>query len=450
MNRKRIFRTVAMAGLTALSSEPGHAADARHLTLTEAVHLAISQNRAVKIAKLKVVESGQKKADDHADYFPRITNQSNVLHVTELENITLPAGAFGIAAGAFIPPRSISIGQGQNTLVSSGTQITQPLTQLIRIHAANRIAEAEVAASRDDLRKIENDVALQAHALYYGILITRLEKEAAEQQRAYAGEHLHESEEEVRNGSALNVSAIQGRAALLESQQSLLTADLRLSDLTTELNDLLGLPLDTKLDLDPAVPTSFNLGPREEYVQSAWSEKPEILAAEEAVKKARAGVAAAKSAYIPDITAFARQSYQNGVPFLVHNFGTFGLNLSYDLFDFGKRRAAVREREAQLAQAEENLTRLKEQAVVVIEKSYNKLERTKNLVQVADQIVKLRQESERVVEAQVTEGVLLVSDRRQSRAATYRAEADYLQASLGYLLAWAELEQASGRTPGLR
>ena len=38
---------------------------------------------------------------------------------------------------------------------------------------------------------------------------------------------------------------------------------------------------------------------------------------------------AAKSAYIPDITAFARQSYQDGVPFLVHNFGTFGVNLSF-------------------------------------------------------------------------------------------------------------------------
>jgi len=197
------------------------------------------------------------------------------------------------------------------------------------------------------------------------------------------------------------------------------------------------------------VPANFDLRPREEYVQAAWSEKPEILAAEEAVRKAQAGVAAAKSAYIPDITAFARQSYQNGVPFLVHNFGTFGVNLSYDLFDFGKRRAAVREREAQLAQAKESLNRLKDQAAVAIEKSYNKLARTKNLVQVADQVVKLRQESERLAQNQVVQGVLLVSDRRQNTAATYKAQADYLQASLGYLLVWAELEQAAGRTPGL-
>ena len=149
--------------------------------------------------------------------------------------------------------------------------ISQPLTQLIRIHEANRIAAAEVAVSRDDLKKAENLVALQVHSLYFGILIAHLQKRAAEQQSTYAEEHLRESEQDVRNGNALNVATIQSRAGLLESQQSVLTAGLQLSDLSTEFNDLLGLPLDTILELDPAVPVTFELRPREEYAQTAWS-----------------------------------------------------------------------------------------------------------------------------------------------------------------------------------
>ena len=124
---------------------------------------------------------------------------------------------------------------------------------------------------------------------------------------------------------------------------------MQLSDLTTELNHLLGLPLDTRLELDPAVPASLDRRTREECVQAAWTHHPEILAAEEAIRKARAGLMAAKTAYIPDITAYARHSYQVGVPFLVRNFATFGLHLTWDVFDFGKRRATVLEREAQLA-----------------------------------------------------------------------------------------------------
>jgi outer membrane protein TolC len=63
---------------------------------------------------------------------------------------------------------------------------------------------------------------------------------------------------------------------------------------------------------------------------------------------------------------------------------TFGVSLNWDVFGFGKRRGAIREREAQLAQAEEDLERLKEEVAVGIEGSYNKMTRTKNLVEVAN------------------------------------------------------------------
>ena len=448
MNRRAFGRTLALATLAMQAAAPQYAADVVHLTLTDAVHVAISQNRALKIARLKVAEKEHRKTGEHSAYFPEIANESNALHITDLQFVDIPAGGFGEVTGFPIPARQITLPQGRLTFYSSGTQISQPLTQLIRIHQANRIAAAEVAISSADVRRAENQVALNVHSLYFGILIARLQKQAAEQQNAYAVEQLRESEEDILKGAALKIAAIQGRASLLESQQAILTAELQLADLTTELNDLLALPLDTRLELDPAVATSFDQRTREEYVQAAWAAHPEILAAEETVGKARAGVTAAKTAYIPDITAYARYSYQVGVPFLVRNFGTFGFHLTWDVFDFGKRRAAVLEREAQFAQAEENLRRLKEEVAVAIERSYNKVERTRSLVRVATQVVKLRQEAERLAQNQQAQGVILASERSQATAASYQAQADFLQASLGHLLAWAELEQAVGRTPG--
>jgi outer membrane protein TolC len=320
---------------------------------------------------------------------------------------------------------------------------------LIRIHQQNRIAAAEVALSRDDVKKAENEIAVQVHTVYYGILIAELQKKAAQEQTEYANENLHESEEDVRKGSALKVAAIGGRADLLEGQQSILTADLQMVDLKTELNNLLGLPLNTQLELDLGVPTSFDNLDKAEYLKIAWEKNPEILAAEDTAKKARAGVAVAKSAYIPDITAYARHSYQDGVPFLVHNFGTFGVTLSYDVFDFGRRRASVHAQEYALAEAEENLRRRKDEVAVAIEQSYNKVERTKTMVEVARQVVALRDENDRLAGNQLTYGVVQVAERRQASAARYKSQADLLQASLGYLLARAELEQAIGRTPGL-
>jgi outer membrane protein TolC len=223
---------------------------------------------------------------------------------------------------------------------------------------------------------------------------------------------------------------------------------LRIEDLTTELDDLLGIPLGTALVLSPVEMTAPPDAPREATLRLALAENPEIAAAMEKVAQAKAALTAAKSAYIPDVSVFARQSYQNGVPFLVHNFGTFGIALDYDVFDFGKRRALVREREAQLEEAQENVERLKEEVGVEVEQSYNKVERTRKMLEVAAQVVKLRSEGERIAENQLTQGAVLVSVRRQASAQSYKAQADLLQAQLAHMLALAELQQTIGRTPG--
>lgn len=445
----RLARTFAAAGFSLLCGTCVLSDEVRHLKLEEAVRLALEQNRALKIARLKVKENEHKKGEARSDYFPTVTNRSNLLHITALQNITVPAGSLGSVAGATLPQQSIIVDQGKETLYGSGTVLAQPLTQLLRIHQENRAALAEIATSEEVLKKAENEVALEVHTLYFGILVAQLQKNAAEQETSFADESLRENENDVRNGSALRVAAIQSRAELLEGQQSVLTAELQLSDYTTELNDLLGLPLDTKLELDPEVASDFSTLTKDEYVKAAWQANPEILAAQQAVTKAQAGVAAAKTAYIPDVTAYARHDYQDGVPFFVRNFGTFGINLNYTLWDFGKRRETVREHSTQLAEAQQNLEHLKEEVAVAVERSYNKLQRTKSMVDVAAQVTKLREESERLAVDQAAQGVVLVADVRKAAAANYKAKADQLQAQLGYLLAYAELERAVGRTPGL-
>jgi outer membrane protein TolC len=450
MIRTSLVRILSLAVLGVLAGDDQKAAEVKRLTLTEAVRLAVSQNRDLKIARLKVAESQQKKAQARSGYFPEIKNHSTFLRTTSLENLEIPAGAFGpIPNIGLVPYRNVQITQGSQTFETSGTGLAQPLTQLIRIRQANRIAASETASSKDDVQKAENEVAVKVHQLYFAILVTRLQKRAADQETAYAQTHLRESEEDIQKGNALKISAIDGQAGLLQSEQDALTAELQLSDLTTELNDLLGLPLDTPLELAPAEPATLQIRARQEYVQSALAENPEILAASEQVERAKAGITSAKSAFIPDVSAIARQSYQNGVPFLVHNFGTFGLTLDYDVFDFGKRRAVVRENEAKLAEARENLARLKEAVSVRIERTYNKVELTAHMLQVAGEEVRLREEGERLAANQSALGVVLVSARKQASAASYKAQAGLLQAQLAYLLAGAELEEAAGRTPGL-
>src|SRR5713101_4707529 len=290
----------------------------RKLSLQEAIDLALRANHGLKAASYQVAAEEQNRRIARSSYFPSITNESNLLHITDLQRVEVPAGALGSG----IPSSNVFLSQGTKTFETSGTMIAQPITQLIKIHQANKIAVADVNLSQASLKKASTDVVFRVHELFYRVLTSQLQRQAAELQITSGSENLNENTEQVKNGSLLEVARVESRANLLEAQQALLTTDMQIADLTIQLNDVLGLPLNTKLVLDPNVGVALDLPPREESLRTALNDNPEIKEAMQVLAKARAAHSAAKAEYIPDVTAFARHSYQNGVPLLDRNFGT--------------------------------------------------------------------------------------------------------------------------------
>jgi outer membrane protein TolC len=416
----------------------------RKISLQEAMDLALRQNHGVRVAQYGVEAELEKQRGARSNYFPIITNESNALYVTDLQRVEVPPGTFGTSPS--IPSSNVFLTQGRNAFQSSGTTLAQPLTQLIKIHESNKIAAADVGISKASLKKASADVVYSVHELYYQLLIMRLQRKSAELQIASSNENLTESGEQYKKGSLLQVDLVESRANALEAKQALLKSDMQISDLTVQLDDLLGLPLDTKLIVDPEVNTVFDQPGREESLRIALEENPTVQQAVQKLAGARAAEAAAKAEYIPDVTAYGRYSYQNGVPFLDKNFGTFGIHLTYDLFDAGKRSALVRERRAEVSEAEEDLERTREEVGVRIATIYNKLETTRAMVEVAREDLAARQENARLSEEQFKRGVLLTSQRDASHAQAMKAQAGFLEASLDYLLTRDELTRSLGRT----
>jgi outer membrane protein TolC len=324
--------------------------------------------------------------------------------------------------------------------------LAQPITQLIKIHEANKIAVADVGISQASLKKTSTNLVYRVQELYYRFLTTQLQIDAAELQITSGDENLNESAAQVKNGSLLEVARVESRASLLEAKQTLLTTDLEMSDLTIQLNDAIGLPLDTKLVLDPNVEVVLDSPSIEDAVRTALNDNPEVRQAMQELAKARAAHGAAKAEYIPDVSAFARYSYQNGVSFVDRNFGTFGVHLTYDVFDAGKRRALVRERRDEVSEAEENLKRAKEEVEARVKIIYNRLEVTRAMVEVRKEYLSARQENARLAEDQFKQGLTLASQRDGSRALEMKARAGLLDASLAYLLAHDDLTRVLGGT----
>ncbi len=419
----------------------------RRITLDEAVQMALKHNHVVRIAAYKVEEKEHAKDIARSAYYPTLRNDSNLVQVTDTQFIGIPAGSIGTAAGTSLPGQSVILNQGGKTLVTSGTQLTQPLSELLKIKPANDIAAAELNASRDQAHQTENEVALRVHQIYYRILIAQAHREATQARIKASDDLKSERVAQVKFGAVLEEKAIESRAQSLEARQDLLATELQLSDLAMQLDDAIGLPLATTLTLDATVREVGATCEREECLRVALESHPEMAEARAEVDKASAAVRLAKRQYIPDLEAFARYSHQENVPFLARNFGSFGLHFGYDLFDGGKRRAAIGEHSAQLSQAEENLARIKEEIELRVQTAYNKLERTREMVKVSEELLALRTESRRLSAQQLQEGAALLSQADAAAAHELDAKTLLLQSQLEYIQARDEMIEAMGQTP---
>src|SRR5580704_7639962 len=450
--KRKVARLVLMTALFACSAAAQEitntAAPPRHIALPEAVQLALKHNHDIRIAGDTVEEQKQAKRVAKSAYFPTIRNDSLFSHVTTTEFFELKAGQLGTVGGTPIPAANSIINQGGINVATSGTQLTQPLTNLLKVKRENDMVQAELKASREKAQLTGNDVALSVHQVYYQILIAQAHHSATEA-RIKASEALQsERVEQVKFGSSLEENLIDSRAQQLQAKQELLTTDFQLTDLKLKLNDLIGLPLSTALGLDPGVPEFQETCRREECVTTAEASQPEILAARAQVEAASAAVRLAKTdIWVPDVEAFARYSYQENVPFLARNFGTFGVHFGYDLFDSGRKKALMRERQAQLSQAKENLAKLTDAVELSVETAYNKLERTQLMLKVSEEVLALRTESNRVRQQELVRGAALNSQADATTAQEYDAKALLLQSQMDYLQAHDELLNAMGSAP---
>jgi outer membrane protein TolC len=425
------------------------AANPMRLTLEQAINLALKQNRSIHLRSLSVDQTQSKKDEARSNYLPQLKTSGNILHLTELEGVEIPAGSLGsYPSTGPVPTPSLVIGQGSDTAYTGGVGLEQPLTQLFRIHHANVAAQQDVLIARTQLDQTQDAIALQVRQLYYNILITQQKLKASQDQLAADQIKDQESQSDVARGNALEISALQSKAAILQAQQASLTLRLQGNDLRRQLADVLGLPVQTVIDLDPgAAAVAIDIPSRLDAVKIALDQNQELKATRQTLVKTQAGLAAAKDAYIPDVTVLSRYSYQSGVPFLAHNFGTFGFAFSYDLFDGGRREAKIREARSEVQSAQVSVDKLQSEIEVQVQGIYDRVDELRQMIDVAEQILKARTEAARLSDRQFEQSAALNSARSQSHADLESATASLLEANCGLSLAEADLKRAIGQMP---
>jgi multidrug efflux pump subunit AcrB/outer membrane protein TolC len=427
-------------------SIPGQTdAETRSLGLNEAINIALDQNYALRIARAKIGEKEENEKVARSDYFPHLSSETVLSGMSGNKLISIPAGVLGNVPGlGAFPLETVEITQGSDSTFINTLSLKQPLTQILKIRDAEHIAGAETRISEADLRKAEAEVVYYVKKLYLGLLLARKEKEAAMAAMAEAEEKLRESQEAETAGVLLPAAVTGARVMLLQARQSLLAIENKDADISAELSAMTGLPLDTTFELAYLRSDVENTQPLKFYQDTAMSGNPEIQAARETVNKAEFGVSAARHDYIPDVGLFGSYLHQDGISFVKEDISMLGIQMNWDMFDWGKKRATKHQREMQLIQANNNLTRIKQKIEVDVGKAYRNMARSEQLLKVAKEALLLQKERLRIGDDKLTAETITESDHMELITACKKAEYDELQAHVGFYLSIAELELAAG------
>ena len=446
LQERRIGRARPAALLLALAlAAPAFAQQAPPpLTLSQGLALALERSPVVLIARAKVEEQRQKRKAVRADAFPQLTADWNWSRSTTKGLISVPAGALGTLPdlGPF-PSQTVNFDQGSQRLSLANLTLGQPLTQLLKIHQGDRAAERDLEAAQADLRKAEQEIRYGIQQAWFGILIARQQQVVAHLDLASAAASQMESRTAVQAGNSLKALDLGAGASLLQARQKLLAARHQEEDLVGELRELIGLDAQA-----PLAPAGFECAPPAtpplEDALAAVGESAELQAAESLHGKALAGLHAARLEYVPDVGAFVKHTNQQGVPFLRGDFTSFGIQVSWNLFDGGRRRHVIHQRSAEVTQALENRRRVEGRVRLDLQKAYRKLEDAKALSEAGEQALRYQAEMLRIALDQREVGLITPGKLAEARASHAKAELERLQASLGWCLAAADIDRILG------
>jgi outer membrane protein TolC len=411
------FATAQEAAISAPVGPPG-APSVYRLTLEDAKRLALANNTGLALGRLGVQEKSIAADAARRDYFPKLLGNFYYFHFNDnLGKVaTFRTGKLGL-----MPPGTQTIAAVVTNQDSTLAAITlaQPITKLIAVNAAVQLARADTVIAQAQLDKGTKDLLSGVAQAFHGMYGAQRIEAALNLQVQVAGR------------LAQTNSNPEIRVAMIEAQQALLQVRSQITELTEQLNSLLGMPSCTHLELVDGLPPAVPVNDIEEAVQLALRCNPQVQEATATVDKARAGLKVANADFLPDVNIFGSYFNQTAASYIQPNFGAFGLSASYTLFDWGKRRLVKDQREVQIMEASYNVRVTIERVRLETVQAFVGYQQAQQAFALANDMVHARKDAER--------GQKDAAGIATAKAATAKSELELIQAEIAYRIAHARL-----------
>ena len=339
--------------------------------------------------------------------------------------------------------RAASLMGGANSVsnaFSNGISVNIPLYTGGLVEGQIDVAKLGKTNAQEEILRVEQATKYSAIQGYYGLLayqeLQGVYHEAVDNLQG----HLDNVQAQYNVGTKAKVDVLSSDVSLANAKTTAITADNNVAVAESNLNNILGLPLETKLNLaDHQLPfDTYNIS-LQEATDYAMKYRPEVLQAAIAVQEAERNIDIADAGNKPTVAITGGNDWaDNTFPGIDAN------KRSWKVADGGATKAKVNQAKQDLLVARETEQKTREAVQLEVKQAYLNIRSAAQKVEETQTVVDQARENYRIQNIRYQAGVGINLDVLDAQLSLNEAQVNHIQALYDYNVGIAKLEQVMG------
>jgi len=416
-----------------------------NLTIEQAIASGLENSKSLHFSLMKVEYSDAKSSETSALLYPSLKFGGSYTRLSEVPPFQI--GPFGQ-----LMPQKVTVSPSVFDNYNMRLTLQQPLFTGLRLINSSKVASYSAEASGQDYQKDRTDLIYNVTNAYWSLFKAIEFKKVVDENVEQVKAHLKDVQNFFNQGIVTKNEVLKVEVQLSNVQVLQIDAQNNVQLATIGLNSLIGLPLETKIDLtSKAEQTDKQYDNIKILVQKAIDSRPDIKSMELKVKAGEAGVSIAYAGWFPQIYLVGNYVYARPNQRIFPTQDKFNdtwdvsISASLDIWNWGTTIHQADEAQAQLAQAKDGLGLLRDGITLEVTQSYLNFNQSKERIAVAEKGVSQAEENYRITDEKFKAGLALNSDLLDAEAALMQAKFNYIQSLVDFELADARLQKALGQ-----
>lgn len=407
------------------------------LNLPKTVQMALDYNRDIKNSQYAL-----KKAEYAINQAQAGKKPSVDYNFGAQRSRATDAATYSRAASLMGSANSIS------NAFSNGISVNIPLYTGGLVEGQIDVAKLGKTHAQEEILRVEQATKYSAIEGYYGLLayqeLQGVYHEAVDNLQG----HLDNVQAQYNVGTKAKVDVLSSDVSLANAKTTAITADNNVAIAESNLNNILGLPLETKLNLaDHQLPfDTYNIS-LQEAMDYAMKYRPEVLQAAIAVQEAERSIDIADAGNKPTVAITGGNDWaDNTFPGIDANKRSWKVaaGVTYNFYDGGATKAKVNQAKQDLLVARETEQKTRESVQLQVKQAYLNIRSAAQKVEETQTVVDQARENYRIQNIRYQAGVGINLDVLDAQLSLNQAQVNHIQALYDYNVGIAKLEQVMG------